>query len=169
MFKRTYSFIASYYQVLLISIALWCILNESIQPIIIIEGIVMGLITAHSINFLLGRDNHYAKHNSIPFLIMIRYTITLFTSIYKSTIAIIKIILFENPVPRFVKVNPNITNEWVRCLIANSITLTPGTVSVEDNGNEIIVLWIKPTTSDRTQFTKIIQGDFEEILKTVED
>jgi len=124
----------------------------------------VGLITALSLNRLLGDNNHYANKENFSFLTMLRYYFVLLIAIYKATFRVIKIIIFDNPTPQIVRYRSNIKNPWERSLIANSITLTPGTVTINDNLTEVTVLWLKPTTTDICQYRKTIQGDFEKVF-----
>ena len=53
----------------------------------------------------------------------------------------IKIILTDARV-EVVNVQTNITNPFLRTLLVNSITLVPGSVSLDLNENTITVLWL---------------------------
>ena len=70
--------------------------------------------------------------------------------------------------PGIVKVKTTLTNSTARVALANSITLTPGTLSVEmtDDGY-LYVHWIKVRTSDVEEATKMIIRKFEKILKEI--
>jgi len=70
--------------------------------------------------------------------------------------------------PGIVKVKTTLTNTTAKVALANSITLTPGTLSVEmtDDGY-LYVHWIKVRTSDVEEATKRIIIKFEKILKEI--
>jgi len=70
--------------------------------------------------------------------------------------------------PGIVKVKTTLTTTIGRVALANSITLTPGTLTVEltDDGY-LYVHWINVTTVDIEQATKKIVRRFEPILKEV--
>lgn len=70
--------------------------------------------------------------------------------------------------PGIVKVKTTLTNTTAKVALANSITLTPGTLSVEmtDDGY-LYVHWIKVRTSDVEEATKMIIRKFEKILKEI--
>ena len=50
---------------------------------------------------------------------------------------------------------------------ANSITLTPGTLTVDIIGSDMYIHWINVTTDDPEKQTAIIVNRFEKILKRV--
>ncbi len=70
--------------------------------------------------------------------------------------------------PGIVKVKTTLTNTTAKVALANSITLTPGTLSVEmtDDGY-LYVHWIKVRTSDVEEATRRIVIKFEKILKEI--
>jgi len=70
--------------------------------------------------------------------------------------------------PGIVKVKTTLTNTTAKVALANSITLTPGTLSVEmtDDGY-LYVHWIKVRTRDVEEATKMIIRKFEKVLKEI--
>jgi multicomponent Na+:H+ antiporter subunit E len=58
--------------------------------------------------------------------------------------------------PELVTFKVRLKGEWARYVLANSITLTPGTVTVRATGNELIVHSISRTT------TEGLKGDMEQ-------
>ncbi len=70
--------------------------------------------------------------------------------------------------PGIVKVKTTLTNTTAKVALANSITLTPGTLSVKmtDDGY-LYVHWIKVRTTDVEEATEMIIRKFEKILKEI--
>ena len=48
--------------------------------------------------------------------------------------------------------------------MANSITMTPGTVTIELEDNRITVLWLENKPVSKKEAGEIIKGDLENIL-----
>ncbi|HLD29134.1 MAG TPA: Na+/H+ antiporter subunit E [bacterium] len=69
--------------------------------------------------------------------------------------------------PGIVKAKVGLKNKLARALLANSITLTPGTLSMDLRGDEIIIHWINVQTEDETEVRKMIFEKFERILKEI--
>ena len=67
--------------------------------------------------------------------------------------------------PKVVHIRTSVHNHWFQCIIANSITLTPGTVTIDKTDHDLQVLWLYPTTDDPKEQAEIILGPFERILK----
>ena len=69
--------------------------------------------------------------------------------------------------PGIVKVKSTLQSDLGLTFLANSITLTPGTLTVDIIGNELYIHWINVLTDDPEQQTAIIVRRFENILKKV--
>ncbi|MBP7216717.1 MAG: Na+/H+ antiporter subunit E [Candidatus Omnitrophica bacterium] len=71
--------------------------------------------------------------------------------------------------PGIVKVKTNLKTETGLTLLANSITLTPGTFTVDIDREQgyLYIHWIDVKTQDVDQASKIIVSKFERILREV--
>ncbi len=69
--------------------------------------------------------------------------------------------------PGFVKVNSEIKDKIGKLILANSITLTPGTISVDADDDGIYVHWINVSDSADEDYSEKIAGKFERILRKV--
>lgn len=65
--------------------------------------------------------------------------------------------------PGLVEVRTGLTSDLGRMLLANSITLTPGTLTVEAEGDRLLIHWIDSTPgSDLESATQAIAAGFEQ-------
>ena len=69
--------------------------------------------------------------------------------------------------PGIVMVRTKLKSPLGRLLLANSITLTPGTITVDMRGDELYVHWIKVESSDPEGATAAIVGGFEKYLEVI--
>jgi multicomponent Na+:H+ antiporter subunit E len=69
--------------------------------------------------------------------------------------------------PGIVKVKTTLTSRLGRLILANSITLTPGTITVESNGEDFYVHWIKVEGEQDKERTKKIVAGFEKYLEVI--
>jgi multicomponent Na+:H+ antiporter subunit E len=69
--------------------------------------------------------------------------------------------------PGIVRVPTTLTGDAGRTALANSITLTPGTLSVDIIDEYIYVHWNKVATRDVEEQTELIVARFERILKKI--
>jgi len=69
--------------------------------------------------------------------------------------------------PGIVKVKTKLKSKLGRTILANSITLTPGTLTVETNGEDYYIHWINITSDDIKGATKQIVSKFEKYLEVI--
>lgn len=69
--------------------------------------------------------------------------------------------------PGIVKVRTTLQGDMARMALANSITLTPGTLTVDIVDDYIYVHWINVSTMDAEEQTRIIAERFERHLKRI--
>lgn len=67
--------------------------------------------------------------------------------------------------PGIVKVRTTLKSDFARTLLANSITMTPGTITVDIIGDEFYIHWIYVRSDDPEVYTGIITGLFEKYIK----
>lgn len=69
--------------------------------------------------------------------------------------------------PGFVKIKTNLKKDSSKLALANSITLTPGTLTLDVKEDTLFIHWISVKTLDEEEKKKKIGGIFEKILKGV--
>lgn len=157
-------FVRQYYDTSILLIILWCILSEDFSLVSIVIGVLFSSLTILIVHTLFS-DNDDVKNYRIPPRILIQYMFVLFYHILRSGIHVAKSVIVGDFNPKVVHITTSIHNHWFQCLIANSITLTPGTVTVDKTDHELQVLWSYPTTDDPDAMAEAILGPFERILK----
>ncbi len=71
--------------------------------------------------------------------------------------------------PGIVKVKTNLRSDFALALLANSITLTPGTVTIDisGQGENLYVHWLTVNTRDEHKIAKKIKGNYESQLRGI--
>lgn len=69
--------------------------------------------------------------------------------------------------PGIVKIKTELKSEIAQSMLANSITLTPGTLSVDIKDGYMYVHWIDVKSQDVEEATRMISQRFEKILKEI--
>ena len=106
------------------------------------------------------------KITGVSFLKLAMYSFYLVGQIYIAGFNAIKLILTDAKAD-IVVVKTKITNELLRVALANSITLTPGTVSLELKDETITVLRLREITGDSQDLTdadESVKGKLERKL-----
>ena len=69
--------------------------------------------------------------------------------------------------PGIVRVHTKLRTPVGRMLLANSITLTPGTITVEMDGEDFFIHWIDVSAADVEEATQKIVSGFERYLEVI--
>jgi multicomponent Na+:H+ antiporter subunit E len=69
--------------------------------------------------------------------------------------------------PGIVEVQTKLTSKVGRMILANSITLTPGTFTVEMTGDRLFIHWIDVKSTDIEEDTRMIVRKFEKYLEVI--
>ena len=69
--------------------------------------------------------------------------------------------------PGIVKVRSTLKTDIARVFLANSITMTPGTITVDIIDDDFYIHWIYVSSQDPAVYTRKIIGRFEKLLKKV--
>lgn len=67
--------------------------------------------------------------------------------------------------PGIVKVKLDLKSDFARTMLANSITMTPGTIAVDIVGDNLFVHWIYVSSEDPEVYRQKIVGRFEKYIK----
>ena len=126
---------------LILLFVLWFVLNGRITLEITLWGVfVVALIyffLCKFTSFSMKKDKKFCR----KFLLIIAYFGVLLKEIFVSNINIVKVILrpHKTPVPEIVHMYIDIKSDFIKTLLANSITLTPGTITIDLDENNYTV------------------------------
>jgi multicomponent Na+:H+ antiporter subunit E len=69
--------------------------------------------------------------------------------------------------PGIVKVPMEVKSDIARTMLANSITMTPGTITVDIIGDHLYVHWIYVRSDNPEIYTREVSGRFEKYIKRI--
>ena len=69
--------------------------------------------------------------------------------------------------PGIVRVPLEVKSEIARTMLANSITMTPGTITVDIIGDEIFVHWIYVKSDKPEEYAREVSSRFEKYIKKI--
>jgi multicomponent Na+:H+ antiporter subunit E len=152
-----------YVFVITVLCTLWIILTENISISNILSGFIVGIVCLLITDKVLLLD-YYASISEINPLVFMKYIVYLFSQIYLAGFAAIGRILTGKIDVAVVEIDTNLESNLLTAILANSITLTPGTVTLDKSGNKLKVLWLYRITENPVEAGSIIKKDFENIL-----
>jgi multicomponent Na+:H+ antiporter subunit E len=120
--------------------ALWWLLSGYAKPLLLGFGVASVAFTVWLSNRMdvIDRESH-PIHMSIA---LVRFWITLTGEIVRSNLEVIAAVLSPRKdaiAPHFLRVRLHQSSALGKVILANSITLTPGTVSVDLEGDQLLV------------------------------
>ncbi len=145
---------------------LWIILNGKFNLEIVIFGLiiatVMYIFVCRFMDFSIQKDLFIMKKSSL----IIKYIFVLVFEVIKANIAVLRLVFsskydFE---PAIIKFKTNLKSKIARAVLANSITLTPGTITVSLENDEYVVHCL-----DKDFGAGIDSSVFVKLLEKMED
>lgn len=149
-------------------IAIWLALTTTFQWQELSVGIFISLVLALFLN------KNYLKLGLPPLSIkriifFILYIFVLFIEIVKANFDVAyRVIHPKMPIkPGIIIIKTELKQDIAKMILANSITLTPGTFTLDIKGDELLIHWIYVYSENEKEATRIIGNKFEKYLKVV--
>lgn len=148
---------------ILVFTIVWVILNEKAELGVVLSGVIFSAIALFLTDFFL-LEQHYADAYSLRPLVVIAYLAYLVLQIYKSGFSTIMVILRRKSHVEIFDYVSTLEDDLAVCLLANSITLTPGTVTADKRGNRLKILTFETPGEEKTEgygfeaFEKLLKG-----------
>ncbi len=147
---------------------LWFLL---IFPLSLQDAIVGLVITLFFILVPLPGSTVYKEIYLYPKRIVygVAYILIFFLAVIKSNMDVAKRVLSPSlPInPGIVEVKTKLKSRLGRLALVNSITLTPGTITVDMKGESLFIHWINIDTNNNEVATKKIVEGFEKYLEVI--
>lgn len=141
----------------------WVILEEELSVRTVVVGAVLGLLTLLIVDRYVLRGD-YEKLYAISVVTMVKYPFALIVQIYIAGIQALHRLVTGRVNVDVVEITTTLDDDFRIALLANSITLTPGTVTVERNGDRLSVIWLDCVTTDPEKAGPLIKLNFERML-----
>jgi len=157
-----------YVALFILAFIFWLLLTFNLTVANIIVGLLASLITA----VLFGK---YFIKDVIPFLQPQRYfwlIVYLFIFTWECIKAnfdvAYRVLHPAMPIkPGIVKVKLGLKTNIAKTILANSITMTPGTISVDIIDDYIYVHWIYVSSENPEEYSLKVSGRFEKYIKKI--
>ena len=144
----------------------WFILQLNFRIETVVAGILIcGLITVMSHNVLYD-DEGYLYH-AIKLRTVVVYVMFLFVEIYKASFLYVFNLLAHHYEPVIFNIKLDVEDPVLLGIISNSITLTPGTITIDTDSESftITVLTLAKPGTTAEELEKPIREKFEKLLK----
>ncbi len=154
----------------------WMIVSASFHW----QNILIGAIVTFIVSLLMydmftgdirSSGNVLIKTLRIVLLYIPQYIFIMAFRLLESNLKVMKHAIFLDINPGIVKIDSDLHSQTGLTILANSITLTPGTLTIDTerrlDESKLYVHWIDVEELDRDKAGSIIKGDIEEWLKNI--
>lgn len=137
-----------------------------------LQELLLGAIVSVALTFILAKHVNYTLDYRFPLrlLVFIFAYIPIFVwQLILANFDVARRVLSPKiPLnPGFVKITTDLEGDFAKLTLANSITLTPGTLSIDIDGNDIYVHTIDVKGKTPEENRKIISSKFEKVLGVI--
>ena len=155
----------SFFYLFLVLMLSWLLLTTSFNYQELLTGFAITIVLSFTLNW------YYLKLGFPPFTIkrifyFIIYIIVLFVEIVKANFDVAyRVIHPRLPIkPGIVVITTRLKQDLAKLMLANSITLTPGTFTLDIIDDALLIHWINVKSTDREEATRRIGRKFERYL-----
>ena len=134
-----------------------------------LSEVILGGAAALILSFIISKYVNYSFGLSVIFTLIKFIFVYIPVFLYKLVIAnfdmAYRVLSPKMPInPRIVKVPTDLKNDFSKLVLANSITLTPGTLSLDVEEDGVLVHWVNAKGESGEDYKKAISQSFENIL-----
>ena len=152
----------------ILSFAFWLLLTFDVSLPNLVVGAVASLVTA----LLFARyylNKAFRLLNPLRWFWLLVYILIFAWECIKANFDVAYRVLHPAmPIkPGIVKVELDLKTDFARTMLANSITMTPGTISVDIVGDDLYVHWVYVSSDDPALYSRKIAGRFEKYIKKI--
>jgi len=160
--------IRNFLYLFILLVLIWLALTSTLHW----QELTVGIVTSLIISFFLSKT--YLKLSLPPLSIkriafFFIYIGVLFKEIITANIDVAyRIIHPKMPIkPGIVVIKTSLRQDVAKMILANSITLTPGTFTLDIIEDRLLIHWINVKTEDINEATKMIGEKFEKYLRVI--
>ena len=137
---------------------LWIILNGRIT----LELVVLGILISAGVTYFAYKTAGYIPENDLRiirnFPLFVVYTLNLLLEIVKAAVIVLGTIYrADEPEPVFIEFHSGLQGTFPNVLLASSITLTPGTITVFQEGDHFLIHCLHPEYAEGIEDSSFIR------------
>lgn len=160
--------IKSFLYLFILAEVVWLALTSSFH----FQEVIIGISVSFILSLFLSR--RYLELGLPPLSLkrvafFILYILVLFKEILKANFDVAyRVVHPKMPIkPGIVIIKTGLKSDIAKMILANSITLTPGTFTLDIAGDALLIHWINVRTEDIAEATEIIGEKFEKYLRVI--
>lgn len=149
-------------------VAGWILFTGSLEPRSLMMGGSFALLVAVLTYDSFIAESEAAWKSLVPRLHWgVAYVFILLYRLYASSFLVFFSMVTRRYNPRVVHFRTRLRSEIARAAVATSITMTPGTITLELDEDHLLVHWLDSKTTHARYAGKLIKGGFEATLRRI--
>jgi len=157
-----------YVTVFILSMIFWLMLTFEFTIPNLIVGVVSSLLTSVFFTRFFVKNVYKLIQPKRYFWFLVYLFVFIWECIKANIDVAYRVLHPKMPIrPGIVKVRTTLKSDLAKMLLANSITMTPGTISVDIIDEYLYIHWIYIKSEDPEVYTGIITGPFEKYIKRI--
>jgi multicomponent Na+:H+ antiporter subunit E len=157
-----------YLTLFILSLIFWLLLTFELKMPNIIVGIVASLLCSLIFGRFFITNTYKLLQPRRYFWFLVFFLVFIWECIKANLDVAYRVLHPAMPIrPGIVKVRTTLKSDLAKMLLANSITMTPGTISVDIIDDFLYIHWIYIRSEDPEIYTGMITGAFEKYIKRI--
>jgi multicomponent Na+:H+ antiporter subunit E len=147
---------------------IWLIANGNLASDTVIAGVVICAVIALAFSAF-ARVYSVIRWSPVVIYYYLMYLGVFFIELAKANVNVMRLVFSPriNIKPGIVEIKTGLKSPIGRLALANSITLTPGTLVVDIKDDSLFIHWINISATDPVAATEAISARFEKYLKVI--
>lgn len=147
-------------------VIVWFMLAWDVSVMAVAGGLISAIgVSALSYGVFI-EAHEAALHSVLPRpLAAVRYLVVLIVSMYASSLQVLHVVAGGSLNPRVVHFRSKLRSDLARVILAESITFTPGTITLELDDDHLVVHWLSASTTHSTHAADLVKGSLEKAIR----
>ena len=146
----------------------WLLFTGTVAPFPLLLGLFFSTIVALLTFHLFIEQQEAERRALIPRIyLLIGFLVLIVGKVYIASFRIAWRVITGDISPRIVHFRSRLHSEMARVALANSITLTPGTLTLDLDEDHLVVHWLDASTTHSGYAARLIARPFERWLKRI--
>ena len=147
---------------------IWMIANATLAYDTVLAGVIISAIIALAFSTF-ARVYSVIRWSPQVLYYYLKYLVVFFIELVKANVSVMRLVFSPriNITPGIVEIKTGLKSPIGRLALANTITLTPGTLVVDIKDDSLFVHCINIGSTDQAEATAEISGRFENLLKKI--
>jgi multicomponent Na+:H+ antiporter subunit E len=146
----------------------WVLFTWTVEPRFLLIGLAFSFIVALLTYGLFIEQEEAARRSLLPRVpLLVVYVAVLIFQMYVASFKVLWNILRGRINPGVVHFRTRLSSDIARVALTNSITLTPGTITLDLDDDHLIVHWLDARTTHSKYAGELVKGVYEKLLKRI--